>query len=135
MKNQANVRVNAWSVVCFVLALMVSPLLRAEEAQKPAAPAGLGKVLKDFIAQLETDSVKAPAKYAKDEKTAKLMQEHWEAMKKAHEKHDYRKWIESAQKVEDETKFVVGGHEYSHLHVEWTKDQAGWKLSGIWFCR
>ena len=128
MKN----RTIALSVLCFVLALMVSPLLRAEDAK---APPVLADTLKDWISQLETDSVKAPVKYAKDEKAAKLMEEHWETLKKAHEKHDYRKWLESAQKADKEAKFIVGGHDYSHLHVEWAKTDGGWKVSSIWFCR
>ena len=119
------------SPLLFAIALLLGPSSYADQTKIPA----LADTLGDWIAQLETDGVKAPIKFARDEKSAKAMQEHWEAMKKAHEKHDYRKWLDAAKKVEEETKFVVGGHDYSHLHVEWTKDETGWKLSGISFCR
>src|SRR5687767_3647604 len=117
-----------------LLFTVVSLLTTGARAEEGKAPPALADTLDQWISLLETDSAKAPVKFASDEKAAKAMQEHWEALKKAHEKHDYRKWLESAKKVKDD-KFVVGGHDHSHTHVEWVKTDAGWKLGAIWFCR
>lgn len=125
-------RICTTALFALVVLLAADGSAGAKEAERPAT---LAETLDDFIAALETDSVKAPVKFAKDEKSAKALQENWDALKKAHEAHDYRKWLAAAKTVEKEATFTVGGHEYDHLHVEWVKMDGGWKLGGVRLCR
>lgn len=45
------------------------------------------------------------------------------------------KWMEAAEKVTDDQKFLIGGHNYNHMHVTWEKTDAGWKIGNVMMCR
>jgi hypothetical protein len=100
--------------------------------------------LEEWITLLEKDDVATAAKrWARDTKAADAMRQHWSRLKDCHREYDYRSWLEKhpgtgdpgARHVGDPTRFTVGGHDYGHLHVVWEKDDAGWRIGGVWECR
>ena len=107
-----------------------------------AAPASLAGALEDFVARVEADDVDKAAAWAGGEPAAGRVKAQWEALKRNHKTYDYRKWIDgrvaggaAANAVGDGKTFTVGGHEFGHLHLVWSKTDAGWRVSDVWLCR
>ena len=107
-----------------------------------AATTSLAAALEDWITRLEKDDAGKAAEWAADEATAKEVKAQWDAMKRNHKAHDYRKWIDgrakgvpAAKAAGDAKSFTVGGHEFGHLHVGWAKTDRGWRISKVWMCR
>jgi hypothetical protein len=130
-------------------ALMTVNLSRAEEL-KPApaaavavdpAKALLHEAVADWVNLLEKGDAKAAAdRWAAGEKAQKELAQYWDQLKAAHEKHDYRTWIDRKGGAKDLAttdvlKFKVGGHEYAHMHTEWEHTRSGWRIVGVWMCR
>lgn len=105
-------------------------------ATAPADPktATLPAAIGEFVALLEKgDKDAVLERWAYGEKASADVQDSWDAMKKAHEKFNYRKWIDKAADAVD--KYTVGGHGADHLHVVWTKTDEGWRISEVQHCR
>ena len=118
----------------------VTPVPADEPTKVAATP--LAAALEDWIARLEKDDAGKAAEWAADESTAKEVKAQWDAMKRNHKAHDYRKWIDgrakgvaAAKAVGDAKSFTVGGHEFGHLYVDWAKSDRGWRISGVRMCR
>ena len=118
----------------------VTPVPADEPTKVAATP--LAAALEDWIARLEKDDAGKAAEWAADESTAKEVKAEWDALKRHHKEHDYRKWIDGRAKgvtpanaIGDAKSFTVGGHAFGHLHVFWSKTHRGWRVSKIWMCR
>jgi hypothetical protein len=136
-------RMNFTALALWVVVSTASMLASAGDAKPdgapPAAPAGdaksvtLDAVLETWIVALEKDDLKAANAFAADEKATKEMESFWKNLKAAHAKHDYRKL---AAGTKDATAtFKVGGHKFNHMHVDWEKGDAGWRIKKVWMCR
>ena len=111
-------------------------------AAAAAAAADLAGALEEWVKLLEKNDAEKAAGWAADEATAKEVKAQWDAMKRNHKAHDYRKWIDgrakgvaAAKAVGDAKSFTVGGHEFGHLYVDWAKSDRGWRISGVRMCR
>ena len=135
-------RVVVSALLSTVLVVVAGPA-SGSETPRDAQPS-LSEALENWVALLEQDDVKTPAKrWAADEQAAKALEQHWPQLKQCHQDYNYRTWIDGdphtgrpgARRVGDATKFTVGGHEFGHLHVNWVKRDNGWRIAGVWMCR
>jgi hypothetical protein len=110
-------------------------------AAGPSDRSSLPVALEDWVSLIEKDDVKsAGGRWAKDEKAAAQIRGHWPMIRRAHQAHDYRKWFDGkgrgdAADVGDANQFKLGGHEFGHVHVDWEKTDAGWRVAAVWICR
>ncbi|HEX8915436.1 MAG TPA: hypothetical protein VF796_23995 [Humisphaera sp.] len=134
----------------FVLALSLFAIARPAAAVTPVekpkdvdpSAATLAVAVSDWVSLLEKDDAKTAAiRWAANPEAAKLMTEHWPLLKERHGKFDYRTWINGkdgiagAAAVGDARIFKVGGHAFGHLHVDWEKTAAGWRVVNVYQCR
>lgn len=124
------------AILTFVLAILLCGVVcRAAEPIDPAK-ATLGEAIEDWVKLIEANDAKTAAeRWTAGEKAAGELNELWQQQCAAHKKHDYRKWIEQAGKIGDETKFKVGGHSVGHIHVDWIRTRSGWRIEHVWMCR
>lgn len=72
---------------------------------------------------------------------AKSLKEAWRDLRDRHHRFNYRTWItdearpEAADRIGDATTFTLGGHEFGHLHVQWARTDAGWRIGRVFYCR
>jgi hypothetical protein len=105
--------------------------------------ASLADSLEDWVSRVEKDDPDGAARFARDADAARAMRERWELLKKCHADHNYRRWLDAdpdtkgpgARRVQDGTRFTVGGHEYGHVHVRWDKAEDRWAIADVWLCR
>jgi hypothetical protein len=102
-------------------------------------PPKLAPFLAAWVAAVDADDLKSAATFAADEKAADEQARLWDQIKAAHKKHDYRSWLTRKGGANDlppgATTFKVGGHSYSHVHVDWKLTPAGWKIASVFLCR
>ncbi|MFA6133861.1 MAG: hypothetical protein WC869_07600 [Phycisphaerae bacterium] len=85
--------------------------------------------IEDWVRLLEEDRCADAAKrWAKNAEVAQQMLRWWESLKKGHQRHDYRKWVQQAEQAPGTTAFKVGGHEYGFMHTDWEKTPEGWRI-------
>jgi hypothetical protein len=107
-----------------------APPSRKAEPRKKAI--GLVIAIEAWIVALEKDDLAAAKKWTESEKAAKQLEDEWKNLRGAHAKHNYRKWLEKAKDAVDE--FKVGGHEFEHMHTDWKKTDAGWRIHSVTMC-
>lgn len=135
------------TLIALALALL-APVHLLATAPTPASGPGkavatdLPAALEEWVKLLEKDDAGKAAAWAADEATAKEVKAQWDAMRRNHKAHDYRKWVNgqgpgipAAKAVGDAKSFTVGGHEFGHLHVDWSKTDRGWRITKVWLCR
>jgi len=134
-------------VIPCVALLMLTPCLDAGESARSAsgpstrpaadpATASLANAIEDWVTLIERDELKsAQARWTRDAAAARELSELWERVKAAHKRHDYRNWLDDARQIDDARTFKVGGHDVDHLHIDWERTAAGWRIAKVWGCR
>ena len=131
------------SVVVVVLVALFGLAPASAAADRGEADVPLAEALEDWVRSLEQGDAESAAKWAGGPEAAKAQAQWWDQLKQCHKEYDYRAWLDrdpatggpGARKIGDAGKFTVGGHSFGHLHVNWVKGKAGWRISGVWACR
>jgi hypothetical protein len=134
-------------VVCAGAASRRAEVWRLGSDDGPSAPdprtATPAAAIEDWVTLVEKDDVKAAAaRWAKDADAAAAMKDKWPQLRECHKAYDYRKWVgrrpgggPGAKDVGDATAFTVGGHDYGHHHVKWSRGVGGWRVADVFVCR